>query len=132
MLQSNGAVFLSEREKTMSVTDLVGLLVLLAVFVFGPLLLMWYGSNRAPASKPSLRECPYCGAQNRTAQTRCYCCGHEFILPESHEATATVIQRVRQADADRAKQPTEAHSPPASKVARRNRVGNTLAPQHVA
>jgi len=100
--------------------DLVGLLVILAV-VFAPLVfvLCW-----ARNIKPSSPECPHCGAQICGTPARCYCCGHEFILTESDEATATVIQRVREADADRAKQPTEAPSPPASKVARRNRVGN--------
>lgn len=97
--------------------DIVGLLVLLTVFVFGPMLLMWCCSRRASDSKPNLRDCPHCGAQNRAAQPRCYCCGHDFARPEPDAATATVIQRVRQADANKARQATETHIPPANKVA---------------
>jgi len=85
-LHGNGSVCLSEREKTMgnshilSSRDIVGLLILLTVFVFSPMFLMWCGFRNPP--KPNLQECPHCGAQNRRTSTRCYCCGHEFILPD--------------------------------------------------
>jgi hypothetical protein len=93
--------------------DLVGLLVILAV-IFSPLVfVLCFGRN----IKPSPPECPHCGAQYRGTPTRCYCCGEAFILSESDEASATVIERVRQADANRAKQPTESHSPTAPKAA---------------
>jgi hypothetical protein len=101
----------------MSGTDLVGLLVLLAVFVFGPLFLMLFGSNRARGPKPALQECPQCGAQNRSPSARCYCCDYEFTLSEPDPTSAPVIQRVGQADTARAKQPTVAHGPAASKAA---------------
>jgi hypothetical protein len=119
MLQSNGAAFQSERQKNMTSTyvltsgDIVGLLVILAV-VFAPLVfVLCCGRNL----KPSLPECPYCGAQYRGTPARCYCCGYEFILPESNAGDVKVIQLVRQADSNKATQPTAAHSPPASKVA---------------
>lgn len=93
--------------------DFVGLLVILAV-AFTPLVVvLCFGRNM----KPSPPECPHCGAQYRGTPTRCYCCGHEFILSESDAASATLIERVRQADSNRAKQPTEAHSSPSTKAA---------------
>lgn len=94
--------------------DIVGLMVLVGVFVVGPLV---FALCCGRTSKQSLPECPHCGAQNRGTPTRCYCCGHVFTLPESHDVPATVIQMVRQADAERAKQPMAVHSPPVSKVA---------------
>ena len=101
----------------MSVTDLVGLLVLLAVFVFGPMFLMLLGSNRGHGSKPILQECPQCGAQNRTNQPRCYCCGHVLAPLESGDATATVIRRIREMDSNAAKGQAESQSPQPSKSA---------------
>jgi len=78
--------------------DIIGLLVLLAIFVFVPVVFALWISRRPHNSKPSLRGCPHCGAQNPNARERCYCCGFGFILPQSDEAEATVIQRVKQAD----------------------------------
>jgi hypothetical protein len=101
----------------MSGSGLLAILGFLAVFVFFPLSVMFCCDHDARRPKPNLRECPQSGAQNHVAQTRCYCCELEFIPSEPIEATPTVIQRVRQADGDRAKQLTVVHSPPASKVA---------------
>jgi hypothetical protein len=101
----------------MSGIDLAGLLVLLAVFVFGPLFLMLFGSNQAHGPKPALHECPHCGAQNRATSPRCYCCDHEFILPESPQVPATVIQLVRKTDVAKAKMPAPTRSAPATRAA---------------
>jgi len=97
--------------------DIVGLLILLTVFVLGPMLFMLCCSRRASTSKPNLRECPHCGAEYHDMPTRCYACGHQFILPVSHAPTATIIQRVRQTDTTKTTQTTDAHSPTANKAA---------------
>ena len=93
--------------------DIVGL-ILLVVCVLVPVA---FAARSGRTSKPGLPECPDCGALNPANETSCYCCGHVFKLPKSHGVPASVIQMVRQADADKAKQPTPAHSPPVSKVA---------------
>jgi hypothetical protein len=101
----------------MTGTDIAGLVLLLAVFVFVPMILMMCFSSRAHGSTPGLRECPHCGAENRAPQVHCYCCGRELILTESNAAGGTVIQRVRETDGNVTRQPTPAPSPPASKAA---------------
>jgi len=119
---SNGTLFPSEREETMTsayalnTADIVGLLVLLVVFVFVPMVFVLCCSTGAHRIKPSLRVCPHCGAQNHTAKECCYCCGHGFLPPGPDAATPTVIQRVRQADRDGTGQPKTTHSAPAAKV----------------
>lgn len=93
--------------------DLVGLLVVLAI-MFGPLVLLLCCGQ---TSKPSLPQCPHCGAEYRGTPTLCYACGHRFIRPVSHAAPATVIHGVRQTDANKSRPATEAHTPPAANAA---------------
>jgi len=102
----------------MTGAELVGLLALLGVFVFAPMLLMLCCSNRAQGPKPSLRECPHCGAEYRGTPTRCYACEHQLILPVSPAEPPAIIQRVRQTDTNKARQATEpTRTPPATKAA---------------
>ena len=109
------AVFLTQKGAmsnpyVLSSKDILGLVLLVAIFGLGPAILMWCLSRRP---KPRLKECPHCSAQNRFAQTRCYCCGREFSPPVSVVAIAPVIERVRQADGEKAKQTVKADTTPA-------------------
>ena len=101
----------------MSITGVLEVLIILQVLVLVPLLLVGCCSSRAPRLKPPLHECPHCGAQNYAAQPHCYCCGHEFNLPLSPAPAATVIQRVRQADARRTRPQPDARAPHATRAA---------------
>jgi hypothetical protein len=106
-----GCFILSYGEETMTGTDIAGLVVLLGVFVFVPVVLMVCFSGRAHGSTPRHRECPHCGAQNDMAKERCYCCGTGLILPQSDQANVDLIQRVKQADDSRRRRKAPAQAP---------------------
>lgn len=95
--------------------DIVGLLILLTVFVLGPMLFMLGCARRPANSKPNLRECPHCGAEYHGMPTRCYACGYQFFPTPSRAPTTTIIQRVRQTDTTKTTQTTgTAHAPRAA------------------
>jgi hypothetical protein len=81
----------------MNLSEIVMLLLFLAVFVVVPVVLALIGS-RHRSINASLPECPHCGAQNYKTKEHCYCCGFGVIFPQSNGADAVLIQRVKQAD----------------------------------
>ena len=101
----------------MSTAELVGLLALLAVFVFAPMLLMFCCSNLDCGPKMGLGECPDCGAEYRGTPAACYACGHKFRPLVYPAAAPTVIQRVRETEISKARSTTKVHAAPATKTA---------------
>ncbi len=81
----------------MNLSEFVILVLFLTVLLFVPLVVIQFIGRRKPVFKPSLRECPNCGAENHKTKEQCYCCGHRFGSPPEGP-DAAVIQRVKQAD----------------------------------
>jgi len=82
----------------MNLSEFVILVLFLTVLLFVPLVVIQFIGRRKPVFKPSLRECPNCGAENHKTKEQCYCCGHRFGSPPPEGLDAVVIQRVKQAD----------------------------------
>src|SRR6266446_5546475 len=82
----------------MNLSEFVILVLFLTVLLFVPVLVIQFISRRKPVFKPSLRECPNCGAENHKTKEQCYCCGHRFGSPPPEGLDAAVIRRVKQAD----------------------------------
>src|SRR5882724_12514988 len=97
----------------MNLSEFVILVLFLTVLLFVPLVVIQFIGRRKPVFKPSLRECPNCGAENHKTKERCYCCGHRFGSPPPEGPDATMIQRVRQADDRKMRRRTAAQTPPA-------------------
>jgi hypothetical protein len=95
----------------MNLTDIVMLLVFLAVFVVVPAVFIQLGSRRKHAHHANLQECPLCGAENYKAKARCYCCGYDLVVGRAEGASDALLQRVKRADENRMRPPIAAQSP---------------------
>lgn len=95
----------------MNAGEFVILLLFLAVLLFIPILIIQFIGSRKPASKPGLQECPNCGAENHRAKQQCYCCGHPLHSSPLESVNAPLIERVKQADASRAKRSVANQTP---------------------
>jgi len=93
--------------------EIVILLMFLAGLLLVPIVAIQFIGRRKPAFKPSLQECPKCGAENHKAKEQCYCCGHSFGLPPTEGLDAALIQRVKQADDRKMRRGAAAQPPPA-------------------
>jgi hypothetical protein len=82
----------------MNLSDIVLLLLFLAVFGVVPFVVIAIVSRRRPTIDASLQECPDCGAHNPKSKAHCYCCGSGFSLPPPDAAEAALIRRVKEAD----------------------------------
>jgi hypothetical protein len=99
----------------MNLGEFVILVLFLTVLLFVPIVVIQFIGRRKPVFKPSLQECPNCGAENHKAKEQCYCCGHRFGSSPSEGLDAALIQRVKQAD-DRRMRRRSAAQPPSAIV----------------
>ncbi len=97
----------------MNLTDIVMLLLFLAVFVVVPTVLIQLGSRRKHASHSGLLQCPSCGADNYKVKARCYCCGYDLVAGRSEAAGEALLQRVKRVDENRTRSPIAEQSPQA-------------------
>jgi len=97
----------------MNLTDIVMLLVFLAVFVVVPAVFIQWGSRRKNTHRLNLQECPSCGAENYKAKARCFCCGYDLVAGRSEGSRDALLQRVKRADESRTRPPIPAPSPQA-------------------
>jgi len=94
----------------MNLGEFVIFVLFLTVLLFVPVMIVQFIGRRKPVFKPSLQECPNCGAENHRDKERCYCCGHRFASSPSEGVGTPLIQRVKQADDQKAKRRTTAQS----------------------
>jgi len=94
--------------------EFVNLVLFLTILLFVPIVVIQFIGRRKPVFKPSLQECPNCGAENHKAKEWCYCCGHSFGLPAQEVLDAALIQRVKQADDRKMRRRAAAQPPPAA------------------
>ena len=96
----------------MNVSGVMTVLLFLTVFgVFPILLITLLGNRRKPTTvRPSSQECRKCGALNPSGREHCYSCGVGLPLPLSFGTEATVIERVRKADARKSVRRVEAQT----------------------
>jgi hypothetical protein len=95
----------------MNVGELVILVLFLTVLLFVPIVVIQFIGHRRPAFKPSLQECPNCGAENHTAKEECYCCGHRFGSSPSEGLDPTLVRRMKSADDRRMRRRVVAQPP---------------------
>jgi hypothetical protein len=95
----------------MNLGEFVILLSFLTVLLFVPIAIIHFIGRRRPISKPSLQECPNCSAENHTDKERCYCCGHRLDSSPTAGMNITVLERVKQADEERAQRKSVAKTP---------------------
>ena|ERR1039457_4267136 len=95
----------------MNLTDVVMLVLFLAVFVVVPAVFIQLGSRRKHASHSSLLQCPSCGAENYKGKASCYCCGYELVAGRSDGTNDALLQRVKRADEKRTRSPITTQSP---------------------
>lgn len=86
----------------MNLSEFVILLGFLTVLLFVPIAIIHFVGRRRPISKPSLQECPNCGAENHTGKEQCYCCGHRLDSSPLAGMDVALMQRVKQADKEKA------------------------------
>jgi hypothetical protein len=98
----------------MNLGEFVVLVLFLTVLLFVPIVVIQFIGRRKPVFKPSLQECPTCGAENHKAKEHCYCCGHRFGSPPSEGLDAALVQRVKQADERRVRRRAAVPSPAAT------------------
>src|SRR5258708_4116871 len=98
----------------MNLGEFVILVLFLTVLLFVPIVIVQFIGRRKPVFKPSLQECPNCGAENHRAKEQCYCCGHRFGSSPSEGLNTTLIERVKQADDKGARRKATAQSPAAT------------------
>jgi len=98
----------------MNLGEFVIFVLFLTVLLFVPVMIVQFIGRRKPVFKPSLQECPNCGAENHRNKEQCYCCGHRFGSSPSEGLDATLIQRVNQADDRKMKRKAAAPSPAAA------------------
>ena len=97
----------------MNLGEFVILVLFLTILLFVPIVVIQFIGRRKPVFKPSLQECPNCGAENHKTKERCYCCGHRFGSPPTEGLDPVVIQRVKQTDDRKIRRRAAAHPPPA-------------------
>ena len=95
----------------MNLGEFVILVLFLTVLLFVPIVIVQFIGRSKPTFKPSLQECPNCGAENHKDKEQCYCCGHRFGSSPSEGLDATLVQRVKQADDRRARRKAATPSP---------------------
>lgn len=95
----------------MNLTEIVILLLFLAVFVVVPAVFIQVGRRRKDASHVSLLQCPSCGAENYKTKERCYCCGYDLAAGRSAGTSEALLQRVKRADENRMKSRIAAQTP---------------------
>ena len=95
----------------MNVGEFVILLAFLTVLLFVPIAIIQFVGRRRPISKPSLQECANCGAENHTGKERCYCCGHHLDSSPMAGTNLTVLERVKQADEEKARRKAATKTP---------------------
>jgi hypothetical protein len=98
----------------MNLGEFVIFVLFLTILLFVPIMVIQFIGRRKPVSRPSLQECPNCGAENHKDKEQCYCCGHRFGSLPLKETDAVLLQRVKQADDRRAKRKTATQSPAAT------------------
>ena len=99
----------------MNLSEFVILLGFLTILLFVPIAIIHFVGGRRPISKPSLQECPNCGAENHTGKEQCYCCGHRLDSSPSAGMDITLVQRVKHADKEKARRKTATKNPEALK-----------------
>jgi hypothetical protein len=95
----------------MNLGEFVIFVLFLTILLFVPIVIIQFIGRRKPAFKPSLQECPNCGAENHRDKDQCYCCGHRYDLSPSEGLDATLIQQVKQADDKRVRRKAAVQSP---------------------
>ena len=96
----------------MNLSEFVILLGFLTILLFVPIAIIHFcRRRRRPISKPSLQECPNCGAENHTGKEQCYCCGHRLDSSPLAGMDIALMQRVKQADKEKARRKTATKNP---------------------